>query len=95
MSNAHLSLRLPDYLATALDRAAAARGIGKSRIVREAVGQYLARDVARGEAAPLLAGEFRTIWEALPHLNVDEAATFDRDGREARATLALPDDPWA
>ena len=95
MDDAHLSLRLPADLATTLDRLAESRGVGKSKLVREAVSQYLTGGTARDAAAPLLAADFRKAWDALPHLSVDEAAAFETDVQQARAALALPDDPWA
>lgn len=95
MDDAHLSLRLPDDLASLLNRVAKARGIGKSTLVREAVTQQLTGGSARDGAAPLLAADFRKVWDALPHLSVDEAAAFDTDVQQARAALAPPDDAWA
>jgi len=95
MDDAHLSLRLPGDLASALDRLAETRGVGKSKLVREAVGQYLTGNTAPEDATPLLAADFRKVWDALPHLSVDEATAFDTDVQQARAALAPPDDPWA
>lgn len=95
MDDAHLSLRLPAELARTLDRIADARGVGKSKLVREAVSLYLTGGTARDDAEPLLAAEFRRIWDALPHLSADEAAAFETDVRQARSALALPDDAWA
>ena len=95
MDDAHLSLRLPADLASTLDRIAELRGVGKSQLVREAVSQYLTGGAARDDAAPLLAADFRKVWDALPHLSVDEATAFETDVQQARAALALPDDPWA
>ncbi len=40
--DAQVTLRLPKTLDRALDRAAKARGVKKSQLVREAVAQYLA-----------------------------------------------------
>lgn len=95
MDDAHLSLRLPADLARTLDRMAESRGVGKSRLVREAVSQYLTGRTAPDDAAPLLAADFRKVWEELPHLSVDEAAAFETDVQQSRAALALPEDPWA
>lgn len=95
MDDAHFSLRLPADLASSLDRIAESRGVGKSKLVREAVSQYLTGGAARDDAPPLLAADFRRVWDALPHLSVDEATAFETDVQQARAALALPDDPWA
>lgn len=95
MDDAHLSLRLPGDLARALDQVAESRGVGKSKLVREAVVQYLGGGGNRPDEAPLLAGELRKAWDALPHLSVDEATAFDTDMQQARAALAPPEDPWA
>lgn len=95
MDDAHLSLRLPGDLAKTLDHVAEARGVGKSKLVREAVAQYLSSGGCRSDEAPLLAGELRKAWDALPHLSVDEATAFDTDMQQARAALAPPEDPWA
>lgn len=95
MDDTHLSVRMPVDLASTLDRLAESRGVGKSKLVREAVSQYLTGGAARDDAARLLAGDFRKVWDALPHLSVGEATAFDTDVQQARAALALPDDPWA
>lgn len=95
MDDAHLSLRLPVDLARTLDHVAEARGVGKSKLVRDAVAQYLSGGGSRPDDAPLLAGDLRKAWDALPHLSVDEAAAFDTDMQQARAALAPPEDPWA
>jgi hypothetical protein len=95
MEDAHLSLRLPDALADALDRAAAAKGLPKSKLVREAVAQYLTGGAPRPNRPPRSAREFLLIWDALPHLSVDEATRFDTDIQSARSSLAPPVDPWA
>lgn len=95
MDDAHLSLRLPFELARTLDRVAESRGVGKSKLVREAVTQYLTGSVERPDDSPLLAGVLRRAWDALPHLSVDEAAAFDTDVQQARSALAPPQDPWA
>ena len=95
MDDAHLSLRLSADLASSLDRIAESRGVGKSQLVREAVSQYLTGGAVRDAAPPLLAADFGKVWDALPHLSVDEATTFETDVQQARAALRLPDDPWA
>ena len=95
MDDAHFSLRLPTDLARTLDRFAESRGIGKSKLVREAVSQYLTGGAARDDASPLLAADFRKVWDGLPHLSVDEATAFETDVQQARSALAPPDDPWA
>lgn len=95
MDDAHLSLRLSGDLASTLDRVAESRGVSKSKLVREAVTQYLTGGTTRDDAAPLLAADFRKVWDALPHLGVDEATAFETDVQQARAALAPPDDPWA
>lgn len=95
MDDAHLSLRLPSDLARTLDHVAEARGVGKSKLVREAVAQYLSSGGSRPDDIPVLAGELRKAWDALPHLSVDEATAFDTDMQQARAALAPPEDSWA
>ena len=95
MDDAHLSLRLPSDLAKTLDHIAESHGVSKSKLVREAVVQYLGGGGKNPEEAPLLAGELRKAWDALPHLSVDEATAFDTDLQQARAALAPPEDPWA
>ena len=95
MDDAHFSLRLPGDLARTLSRIAESRGVGKSKLVREAVSQYLTGGAAREDVAPLIAADFQKVWDALPHLSVDEAAAFDTDVQQARAALAPPEDPWA
>ena len=95
MDDAHLSLRLSADLASSLDRIAESRGVGKSQLVREAVSQYLTGGAVRDDAPPLLAADFRKVWDALPHLSADEAIAFETEVQQARAALKLPDDPWA
>lgn len=95
MEDSHLTLRLSADVALSLQRLAESRGLPKSRLVREAVAQYLAGGAPRTEASPLLARDFRAMWEALPHLSVDEATRLDTNLQRARTALAPPDDPWA
>lgn len=95
MRNTHLTLRLTVDLARSLERLAASRSLPKSHLVREAVAQYLSGDAPRPEASPLLARDFKALWESLPHLSVDEATRLDTDLQRARAALAPPGDPWA
>lgn len=95
MEDSHLTLRLSADVALSLRRLAESRGVPKSRLVREAVAQYLSGGTLRAEVSPLLARDFKTMWEALPHLSVDEATRLHTDLQLARTALAPPDDPWA
>ncbi len=95
MEDAHLTLRLSADVVQSLERLAESRGMPKSRLVREAVAQFLNGDATRPEAPPLSARDFKAVWESLPHLSVDEATRLDTDLQRARAALAPPDDPWA
>jgi len=95
MTDTHLTLRITGDLAKALARMADARSIPKSRLVRDAIAHYLAAGTQRSGEPPLLAGDLMQLWDALPHLAIDEATQFDTDLRQARAALAPPDDAWA
>jgi hypothetical protein len=95
MEDSHLTLRLSADVVQSLERLAESRGMPKSRLVREAVAQYLSGDAPRPESSPLLARDFKAVWESLPHLSVDEATRLDTDLQRARAALAPPGDPWA
>lgn len=95
MNRTHLTLRIPDDLATALERLTESRGVPKSGLVREAVAQYLVAGKTRLEVPPLRARDFMLMWDALPHLTVAEAAGLDADLTRARSDLLPPGDPWA
>ena len=80
MKDSHLTLRLPAGLARLLTRWAAAHGVPKSQVAREAVARYLA---APGGEAPttlgLSAREFARRWPTLPRLDPEEAAGLAAD----------------
>lgn len=92
MKDSHLTLRLPAGLARLLTRWAAAHGVPKSQVAREAVARYLA---APGGEAPttfgLSAREFARRWPTLPRLDPEEAAGLAADivsGRDALPPVA-------
>ena len=95
MKDAHLTLRLPAGLARLLARAAAARGVPKSQVARDAVARYLAAGGAH-EARPngLAARELARRWLALPHLHPDEAAGLAEAIEAARTALPPPAPAW-
>lgn len=95
MNDSHLTLRVPADLATALERLAESRGVPRSGLVREAIANYVIPGRTHAEVTDLRAHDFKLIWDALPHLTVDEAAALDTDLHQARASLLPPDDAWA
>jgi hypothetical protein len=95
MKDAHLTLRLPARLARLLARAAAARGVPKSQVARDAVARYLAA-AGSTEARPIgmPAHELARSWLALPHLEPEEAAGLADAIRAARTALPPPAPAW-
>jgi len=95
MKDSHLTLRLPAGLARLLARWAAAHGVPKSQVAREAVARYLA---GPGEAATtrprLAARELAARWPTLPRLHPDEAVALAADIDSARAALPPVAPPW-
>ena len=94
MKDAHLTLRLPDELARALERAAEERGVAKSMLVREAVSHYLAGAPAKQAKPAMTLDEFIRKWETLPQLTPEEAEEYARNIAQARAELPPLRDPW-
>ena len=96
MKDSHLTLRLPAALARLLSRAARARGIAKSQLVREAVGRYLA---PVGDEPPGTAGVTATDLarrrRSWPRLLPAEAEGLGRDIEAARADLPPVPESWA
>lgn len=91
MKDTHLTLRLPAALAKALAKWAAARGVPKSQVAREAVARYLSPAPAGpSEVGGLTAGELAVRWSGLPRLLPEEADTLAEDLAAARATLPHP-----
>jgi hypothetical protein len=92
MKDSHLTLRLPAGLARLLTRWAAAHGVPKSQVAREAVARYLA---APGGEVPtplgLTARDLARRWATLPRLHPEEAAGLAADiasGRDALPRVA-------
>jgi hypothetical protein len=94
MKDSHLTLRLPDQLARALERAAEERGVAKSMLVREAVSQYLAGPQPKPSKPAMTLDEFILRWERLPKLSPEEAEAYAADIEAARAELLPVRDPW-
>ncbi len=96
MKDTHLTLRLPAGLARLLTRWAAAHGVPKSQVAREAVARYLA---APGGDSPVASGlaarELARRWGGLPRLLPDEAESLTADLAAARAELPPVPTPWA
>lgn len=95
MKDAHLTLRLPDDLARALERAAEERGVAKSMLVREAVSRYLAGAPATPPKPAMTLGEFIDRWEARPTLSPEESEEYAAAIEAARAELLPLRDSWA
>lgn len=95
MKDSHLTLRLPDELARALERAAEERGVAKSMLVREAVSQYLAGAPAKPAKPAMTLDEFIKKWESRPKLTPEESEAYAADIEAARAELLPVRDPWA
>ncbi len=94
MKDSHLTLRLPDDLARALERAAEERGVAKSMLVREAVSQYLAGAPATPSKRVMTLDEFIKKWESRPKLTPEESEEYARNIEQARAELLPLRDPW-
>jgi len=91
MKDTHLTLRLPAALAKALAKWAAARGVPKSQVAREAVARYLSPAPAGpSEVGGLTARELAVRWSGLPRLLPEEADALAEDLAAARATLPPP-----
>jgi predicted transcriptional regulator len=95
MKDSHLTLRLPAALARLLARWAAAHGVPKSQVAREAVARYLA---GQGDKAPTATGlsarDLARRWPTLPRLHTDEAARFAADIMSGRDALPPVAPPW-
>ena len=95
MKDTHLTLRLPIALARALAKWAAARGVPKSQVAREAVLRYLSPAPDHQAAAGgLTARELAFRWSGLPRLLPEEADALAEDLAAARSNLPLPRGPW-
>jgi len=95
MKDTHLTLRIPEDLARALERAAELRGEAKSLVVREAVARYLTGASAEREATRVVLGrELAERWSFLPILSPEERAALADDIDEARSLLPPARDPW-
>ena len=94
MKDAHLTLRLPEDLARTLERAADARGVAKSMVVREAVTEYLAGHGPRAVVPTARARDVANLWRAIPPLGAEQGNAFARDIEASRDELAPPHDPW-
>lgn len=95
MKEAHLTLRLPAALARALARWAAARGVPKSQVAREAVVRYLSPSSGiQPEAGGLTARELALRWSGLPRLLPEEADALAEDIAAARGSLPPPHGSW-
>jgi hypothetical protein len=95
MKDESLAIRLPAALARALARAARARGLSRSEVVREALAAYIAP--ARPPASPasrLAAKELAVAWATVPRLGPGEAEALARDIDRGRENLVLPDERW-
>ena len=94
MKESHLTLRLSDALARALERSARERGVAKSHVAREAVARYLA-PTGPGPSNVLVRGaDILARWSELPRLTVAEATDLAREIRGARKALPPPKPPW-
>lgn len=95
MKDSHLTLRLPAGLARLLTRWAAAHGVPKSQVAREAVVRYLA---APGAEAPttigLSARDLARRWPTLPRLHPEEAAELAADILSGRDALPPAAPSW-
>ncbi len=94
MKESHITLRVSESLAHALERAAAARGIAKSVLVREAVAQYLVGAPPERSAPPMTLDAFIARWRTLPRLSPEEAESYAHDMEAARTELLPLRDPW-
>jgi predicted transcriptional regulator len=95
MQNSHLTLRLPAALARLLARWAAAHGVPKSQVAREAVARYLAGPAAGAAPAPgIAASELARRWSKLPELSPEETDGLAADIAAGRAALPLATPPW-
>jgi predicted transcriptional regulator len=94
MKDAHLTLRLPAGLARLLARAAAARGVPKSQVARDAVARYLAAAGSIETPPGLAARELARRWHSLPHLEPDEAAGLADAIETSRTALPPPAPAW-
>ena len=94
MKDSHITLRLSESLAQALERAAAARGIAKSMLVREAVAQYLVGAPYERAAPRMTLDEFIARRRTRPRLSPEEADSYAHDMEAARTELMPLRDPW-
>jgi hypothetical protein len=95
MKESHLSLRLPAVLARALAKWAAARGIPKSQVAREAVVRYLSPPTGNAqEVVSLTARDLAQRWRGLPRLDPEEADALAADIATARKSLPPPAGSW-
>jgi Arc/MetJ-type ribon-helix-helix transcriptional regulator len=89
-----VSIRLPREMAEALERAADARGVSKSMVVREAVTRYLVDPLPRATVRLVAGATLARAWAQRPRLAPGDAEAYERDIREAREFLLPPKDPW-
>ena len=95
MKDDYLTLRLSRELARALARWARHRGVPKSRVVREAVANYLAPGSAGTEPPrTVTAVELAARWPLLARLAREEARAFGADLATARRELPPARVPW-
>jgi hypothetical protein len=97
MKDAHLTLRLPDALATELERVADERGVPKSMVVREAVSRYLVEPtpVATPNTLGASGAELAEFYRNRPRVSPEDAAQYERAIRETLESMPPLDDPWA
>ncbi len=95
MKESHLSLRLPAALARALAKWAAARGVPKSQVAREAVVRYLSPATGNTpQALSFTAHDLALQWSTLPRLLPEEADALSMDIAAARESLSAPGGSW-
>lgn len=94
MKDSHITLRVSDDLAQTLERAAEARGIAKSMLVREAVARYLTDTPPARSSPPMTLDAFIAHWRTLPRLSTEEAESYANDMEAARDELLPLRDPW-
>jgi predicted transcriptional regulator len=94
MKEAHLTLRLPAALASALARSAEQHGVPKSELAREAVARYLEPTGQQPDERLVRAGEVAKRWALLPRLSAAEADDFAAELRRAREALPPPSAAW-
>lgn len=94
MKDAHITIRLPSALADQLSARAAELDLPRSRVVREAVVEYLAGTRSALSPNKLTATEFVEAWRRMPHLTRDEAEAFGSDIDAAVRELPPVESAW-